>query len=55
MQTRFFHQYDRGPLLIVNAEDIDLVSVESHYQQLLDQLQTLSSGRRYFNAFIPEA
>lgn len=54
LYTRFFHQYDRGPLLIVNAEEADLVSVDSDYEQLLEQLQSLRSGRRYFNAFKPE-
>ncbi|MFK8031143.1 MAG: deoxynucleoside kinase [Gammaproteobacteria bacterium] len=51
LYTRFFHQYDRGPLLIVNAEDADLVKNDSDYSQLLEQLQSLRSGRRYFNAF----
>lgn len=54
LYTRFFHQYDRGPLLIVNAEDADFVSGDHAYDQLLEQLQTLRSGRRYFNAFKPE-
>ena len=55
LYTRFFHQYDRGPLLIVNAEDADLVGTGNDYEQLLEQLQSLRSGRRYFNAFKPES
>ncbi len=54
LYTRFFHQYDRGPLLIVNAEEADLVGSDHEYEQLLEQLQSLRSGRRYFNAFKPE-
>ena len=54
LYTRFFHQYDRGPLLIVNAEEADLVGSDNDYSQLLEQLQTLRSGRRYFNAFKPD-
>ena len=49
--TRFFHACDRGPLLIVNTESADLVSSTSDYQTLLTQLESLRSGRRFFNAF----
>ena len=51
LYTRFFHAYDNGPLLIVNTESADLVDSEADYVQLLEQLRTLRSGRRYFNAF----
>jgi len=54
LYTRFFHNYDRGPLFIVNTESANLVDNESDYQQLLAQLQLHTSGRRYFNAFKPE-
>lgn len=54
LYTRYFHNYDRGPLFIVNTESANLVDVESDYQQLLAQLQLATSGRRYFNAFKPE-
>lgn len=45
----FFHYYDASPLLIVNAEQIDLVKSEADYQQLLDQVCTIQSGRQYYN------
>lgn len=45
----FFHYYDASPLLIVNAEQIDLVHSEQDYQNLLEQISTLSSGRHYYN------
>jgi hypothetical protein len=35
--------------LIVNAEQIDLVKSEADYQQLLDQICTIQSGRQYYN------
>lgn len=54
LYMRFFHRYDRGPLLIVNVEEADLVGSDHEYEQLLEQLQSLRSGRRYFNAFKPE-
>ena len=45
----FFHYYDDAPLLIVNAEQIDLVNSEADYQNLLVQIATLQSGRQYYN------
>lgn len=46
---RFFHFYDDAPLLIVNATDLDLVSNEDHYRQLVDYLLNIKSGRHYYN------
>ncbi len=45
----FFHHYDASPLLIVNAEEIDLAGSEADYAQLLDFLYELPAGRHYFN------
>ncbi len=45
----FFHYYDESPLLIVNAEQIDLVNSEQDYQNLLSQISSLHSGRQYYN------
>ncbi len=45
----FFHYYDAAPLLIVNAEQIDLVKSEQDYQQLLEQICNLQTGRHYYN------
>ncbi|MDB2705186.1 deoxynucleoside kinase [Pseudomonadota bacterium] len=45
----FFHYYDDAPLLIVNAEQIDLVNSEADYQNLLAQIAALQSGRQYYN------
>lgn len=47
--TRFFHYYDKAPLLIVNATEIDIVNNAQDYQQLLEQVTTIKSGRHYFN------
>jgi len=47
--TRFFHYYEQAPLLIVNASEIDWVNNDSAYQQLLDYLLNIKSGRHYFN------
>ena len=45
----FFHYYDKAPLLIVNAAQIDLVSSEHDYSDLVEQISTTFSGRRYYN------
>jgi len=47
--TRFFHYYDKSPLLIVNAEDIDWVNNAGDYQNLVDYMLNISSGRHYYN------
>jgi len=47
--TRFFHYYENAPLLIVNATEIDIVSNEQDYQQLLARVKEIKSGRHYFN------
>lgn len=45
----FFHYYDQAPLLIVNAAELDLASNPDHYQQLVNYLLTIKSGRHYYN------
>ncbi len=47
--TRLFHFYDRAPLLIVNAANIDLVDNDHDYQALLERIRATTSGRQYFN------
>ncbi|MEO0438021.1 MAG: deoxynucleoside kinase [Pseudomonadota bacterium] len=47
--SEFFLYYDGAPLLIVNASVIDLVSDTGDYQQLVDYLLDIRSGRHYFN------
>lgn len=47
--ARFFHAYDDGPLLIVNASQIDPVNNEADYQQLFQQIERTTGGRHFFN------
>lgn len=47
--TRFFHYYNSAPLLIVNAAEIDFANNEADYNQLLDRIRKVRSGRHYFN------
>ncbi len=45
----FFYYYNDTPLLIVNAEEINLVDNENHYTLLLAEIDRGVVGRRYFN------
>ena len=47
--ARYFHAYDEGPLLIVNASDIDPVNSEDDYNQLFRQIERTTGGRHFFN------
>lgn len=47
--SRFFHHYDDGPLLIVNASEIDPVNNDADYEQLFQQIERCTGGRHFFN------
>ena len=47
--TRFFLSYHDSPLLMVNAENTDFLENDEHYGLLLSQIDSISSGRHYFN------
>ncbi len=47
--ARFFHTYDDGPLLIVNASQIDPINNDADYEQLFQQIQNTTGGRHFFN------
>ena len=47
--ARFFHAYDDGPLLIVNASQIDPVNNDADYEQLFLQIERTTGGRHFFN------
>ncbi len=49
LYTRFFYDYDEGPLLTVNTQSIDLINNQQDYQALLDEITNIRSGRHYFN------
>lgn len=50
--SEFFLYYDDAPLLIVNAEELDVASRHQDYAQLVDYLLNIRSGRHYFNPTI---
>lgn len=47
--TEFFYYYDKSPLLIINASEINPVEREADYQLLLERICTVHSGKHYFN------
>jgi len=50
--TQFFHHYTAAPLLVVNAERINLVDDESDFQTLLSHIRKIRSGRHFFNPMV---
>lgn len=47
--SRFFHEYDDGPLLIVNASQIDPINNSADYEQLFQQIEKTTGGRHFYN------
>ena len=47
--ARFFHAYDEGPLLIVNASQIDPINNDTDYEQLFQQIEQTTGGRHFYN------
>lgn len=47
--TRFFHDFERSPLLIVNAEDVNFADSDRDYAALLEEIRRTHSGRHFFN------
>lgn len=47
--AEFFYYYEAAPLLIVNAERLDLASSDEDLELLLAELPRVRSGRHYFN------
>ncbi|WP_019529788.1 deoxynucleoside kinase [Dasania marina] len=50
--TEFFLYYDDAPLLIINAEEIDLINRPSDYAHFVDYLLNIRNGRHYYNPTI---
>lgn len=47
--ARYFHSYDAGPLLIVNASAIDPINNQADYDALFRQVQKTTGGRNFYN------
>jgi deoxyguanosine kinase len=48
--SRFFHEYDEAPLLIVNAASMDPIGNQADYADLLVAISRVKRGRNYYNA-----
>ena len=47
--TKFFHDYDESALLTVNTQSIDLINNAQDYDELIEEIEQIHSGRHYFN------
>jgi len=52
--TRFFYNYTRSPLLIINAAEINFVENSEDFEVLLEQIRKVRSGRHFFNPLASE-
>ena len=50
--SRFFLSYYNAPLLIVNAENLNILDNEDHFALLAAQIKSSGSGRQYFNPLV---
>jgi deoxyguanosine kinase len=46
--ARFFHQYDKSPLFIINADSLNPVDEDEDFRLLLDRLNAMRSYREFF-------
>ncbi|HVW64561.1 MAG TPA: deoxynucleoside kinase [Nitrosospira sp.] len=47
--TRFFHQYDDAPLMIINSENLNLVDDPENFLLLLERVNAMQGRREYFD------
>lgn len=47
--TQFFYHYTAGPLLVVNAADINFVDSDKDFTVLVEHIRKHCSGRHFFN------
>ena len=47
--TRFFHNYDAAPVMIVNSENLNLVDGSDDFQLLIQRIESMRGHREYFN------
>lgn len=50
--TRYFLGYNETALLMVNAENLNFIDNDDHFQLLLEEINNVSSGRHYFNPVV---
>ena len=50
--ARYFLTYNSSALLMVNAENTHFLDNEEHYQLLMQEVNSITSGRHYFNPML---
>ena len=53
--TEYFYQYQASPLLTVNAAQINLVDNDQDFKNLTDHIQSIKTGRHFFNPLAEQA
>jgi deoxyguanosine kinase len=51
--TRFFHQYDDAPVMIINSENLNFADRQEDFDLLLQQVEQMRGPREYFNFGAP--
>lgn len=46
---RFFHLYQNAPLLIANADELDFINNDEHFEMLLRAMSDMQGSRHYLN------
>ena len=47
--NEYFFRYDKGPLVIINTNDIDFVNNKDDLEEIIKFIRTPGEGTRYFN------
>ena len=47
--TRFFHNYDAAPVMVVNSENLNFVDKDDDFQLLVERIEAMRGHREYFN------
>ena len=47
--TKFFHDYEAAPVMVVNSENLDFAGKESDFQLLVQRIEAMRGHHEYFN------
>ena len=47
--AKYFYYYEESPLLVVNAENIDPIHNDDHFEMLFSELKNVKHGKYFFN------
>jgi len=47
--TRFFHNYEAAPVMVVNSENLNFVDSTDDFQLLVQRIEAMRGHREYFN------